>query len=181
MGRRQPELTRAAFGRPQLQKPKAKAFTKDKEDRFLAALAATCNVARSARRARVSKAAVYDRRQKSAAFRARWAAAVSEAYASLELAMLERMMNGTVKTVRRADGSVDETRDYPNAIALQLLRLHRDTAAEADREHDPEEIDEVRQRLAERIERLRQRIEAETKRGPAGDAAPDASPAPDDA
>ncbi|MDQ8757833.1 hypothetical protein RCO27_16525 [Sphingosinicella sp. LHD-64] len=175
MALRKAELTRAAFGRPQLQKPKPRAFTKAKEDKFLAALAATCNVTQSARRAGVSKAAVYERRQKSAAFRARWAATVGEAYANLELAMLERMMNGTVKTVRRADGSVDETRDYPNAIALQLLRLHRETAIEAEQEHDPEEIEEVRVRLAERIERLRKRIATDAGRqagkGDATDAA----------
>jgi hypothetical protein len=159
------EVTRAAFGRPQVRKAKPRAFDKTKQDIFFETLAATCNVTRSARRAGVGKFAVYDHRRKSAAFRARWAAAIGEAYANLELTMIERMLNGTVKTVRRADGSVDETREYPNAIALQLLRLHRDTAVEAERDHEPEDVEEVRAQLAERLERLRGRMEAAEKRG----------------
>ena len=142
-------------------KPRRKAFTKAKQERFLAALAATCNVAAACRAARVSDTCVYQRRKKDAAFRAGWAEAVRDAYGRLELAMLQRMMDGTVTTRTRADGMVDKTHEYPNAIALQLLRLHRQSAVEAQAEHDPVDIDEVRERIALRIERLRQRMERE--------------------
>jgi hypothetical protein len=150
---------------PRLRKPARKAFTKAKQDRFLAALAATCNVSAACRSARVSDTCAYEHRRKNAAFRAGWAEAVREAYGRLELMTLERMMNGTVTTRTRADGSVDKTHEYPNAIALQLLRLHRATAAEAEQVHDAEDIEEVRERLAQRIERLRIRVQKEAGRG----------------
>ncbi|HWT12837.1 MAG TPA: hypothetical protein VN231_08805 [Allosphingosinicella sp.] len=145
-------------GRPQLRKPRRGAFTKAKQERFFAELAATCNVTLSARKARIHRTTVYEHRLKSAEFRARWAAAVREAYAALELMMLERGMNGTVKTITRADGAVQRIHEYPNAMALQLLRMHRQTAAEAEEIHDPEDIEEVRARIAKKLERLRKRI-----------------------
>jgi hypothetical protein len=144
---------------PRLRKPQRKSFGKARQERFLAALAATCNVRAACRTARVSNTCVYAHRRKNAAFRAGWAEAVREAYGRLELATLERMMNGTVTTRTRADGSVDRTHEYPNAIALQLLRLHRQSAAEAQAEHDSVDMDEVRERIALRIERLRKRME----------------------
>jgi hypothetical protein len=151
---RRPQLRQAPRGRPR--------FTLAKQEIFFAELAATCNVSAAYRKAGVSHYCVYDHRRKSAAFRARWAEAVREAYARLELMMLDRAMNGTVKTRTRADGSVEKIHEYPNHIAMQLLRLHRATAAEAEEVHDSELIEEARDRLANRLERLRRRIEGET-------------------
>jgi hypothetical protein len=146
---------------PRLRKAGRRAFTKAKQGRFLAALAATCNVSAACRRARVSDSCVYEHRRKDAAFRAGWVEAVREAYGRLELMTLERMMNGTVTTRTRADGSVDTTHEYPNALALQLLRLHRGTGSEPEQAPTAEDIDEVRERIAQRIDRLRIRMEKE--------------------
>lgn len=145
--------------RPLLRKPKRNSFTAARQDRFFAELAATCNVNAACRKARVSKPTVYRHRRSSAAFRTRWREAVGEAYAALELMMLDRAMNGTVRTVTAADGSVEKTiHEYPNAVALTLLRMHRDTVAEAEAEPDQDDVDEVRERIARRIARLRARI-----------------------
>jgi hypothetical protein len=146
--------------RPRMTRAGRRSFTLARQERFLGALAATCNVAAACRSARVGRTTVDTHRRKNAAFRARWAEAVSDAYGRLELVMLERMMNGTVTTRTRADGSVDKVHQYPNAIALQLLRLHRAGAAEAAVEHDPVDIEEVRERLLRRIERLQARAAA---------------------
>jgi hypothetical protein len=154
--------------KPQLILRRRGRFTKAKQDRFFATLAATCNVSAACRRARVSLDTVYEHRKKSAAFRARWAAAVAEAYAKLELMMIERMMNGTVKTVTRRDGATETIQEYPNHIAMLLLRLHRGAAAEAEAEHDPQDIEEARERLARRLQRLRRRLDADS--GPASPA-----------
>src|SRR5687768_7423847 len=70
---------------PRLRKPLRKQFGKAKQERFLAALAATCNVAAACRAARVSDTCVYKHRRNNAAFRAGWAEAVREAYGRLEL------------------------------------------------------------------------------------------------
>lgn len=147
--------------RPQRVKTRRGRFTAEKKDRFFAELAATCNVTAACRRARVHPGTVYEHRGKDAAFRARWAEAVREGYAKLELMLIERAMNGTVKTVTRADGSVDKTHEFPNGVALTLLRLHRETAVEAQVRHDPEEVEEARRRIARKLERLSRQIEAE--------------------
>lgn len=150
--------------RPLLRKAKRNSFTAAKQDKFFAELAATCNVQAACRKARVSKPTVYRHRRMSASFRARWREAVREAYAALELVMLERAMNGTVKTVTGPDGAVEKrVHEYPNAVALTLLRMHRATVAEADQaeELEPEDVDEVRERLARRIARLRARLGSE--------------------
>jgi hypothetical protein len=140
-----------------MKRPTSKSFVKARQERFLAALASTCNVAAACRSARVSRTTVDRHKKTNAAFRAGWAEAVREAYGRLELMTLERMMNGMVTTRTRADGSVDKTHEYPNAVALQLLRLHQAGAAEAAAEHDPVDMEEVRERLVRRIERLRAR------------------------
>lgn len=151
--------TRLTGGRqPQVKSADARTFDADKQARFFAELAATCNVTLSARRAKVSPATLYSHRMNDAAFRARWAAALAEAYRNLELMMLERTMKGTVKTVTKADGSIDKTHEFPNAIALTLLRLHRDGAAEAESEPTEEDAEELRARIARRIDRLRDRM-----------------------
>lgn len=155
-------LTVAGGKRPQARKRRANDWTAAKERKFLAALGATCNIERSARQARVGTTTVYRRRERCARFRAGWAQALREGYAKLELTLLERSLNGTVKTRRRPDGSTDETHEYPNAVALSLLRMHRDSAREAEAEHDPEEIEEVRERLARKLRAVRARIARES-------------------
>ncbi|NNM76663.1 hypothetical protein HJG53_07090 [Sphingomonas sp. ID1715] len=144
--------------RPRVAQARGNSFDAGKQERFFAELAATCNVRLSARRARVAVATVYKHKAQDAAFRARWAEAIGGAYHNLELMMLERAMNGTVKTVTKADGSVDRTHEYPNAIALTLLRLHRDNAAEAEPEVSEADADEIRARIMRRIGRLRDQM-----------------------
>ena len=81
--------TQLAGGKvPRVVKARAGAFDAKKQARFFAALAATCNVSLAARRARVSSDTVYEHMRKNAAFRARWAEALGEAFRNLELMML---------------------------------------------------------------------------------------------
>lgn len=106
----------------------------------------------------MSTSAVYKRRQRNAAFRAAWGEAIAVAYRRLELVLLERAFNGTDKVVTRKDGSEERVREYPNSIALQLLKMHKDTAEKAEREPAPGELEELRGKLQRKIERLRQRL-----------------------
>jgi hypothetical protein len=144
--------------RPRVVRARASAFDPKKQERFLGGLAATCNVTLAAKRARVAVATVYKHRLQDASFRARWADALGQAYQNLELMMLERAMNGTVKTVTKADGSVDRTHDYPNAIALTLLRLHREHAPDAEPALSEDDAEEIRERIMRRIMRLREQM-----------------------
>jgi hypothetical protein len=49
-------------------------------------------------------------------------------------------------------------REYPNQIALHLLKMHRDSAAEAIEEPGEVDIEELRERLFDKLQRLRKRI-----------------------
>lgn len=161
---RKAELTIVGGATPKLRKPSAKDWTRAKEETFLTALAETCNVTAATQAAGVSVSAAYARRKKVAVFRAGWAEAIATAYQRLELVMLDRALNGTEKIVVRKDGSEERMRDYPNQIALHLLKMHRDSAMEALEEPDEAEVTEVRERLVKKLERLRSRFEAEETR-----------------
>ena len=144
--------------RPQLRKANQDGWNKEKEAEFLGALEETCNVTAAAAIASVSVSSAYRRRRSHAAFRIGWHEAIGVAYQRLELALIERALVGTEKIVRRKDGSEEVIREYPNAIALTLLRMHRDTATEAIRaDEPPSDIDEIRSRLLERLRRMDER------------------------
>lgn len=141
-----------------LREPTKRDWTKKKQMNFLTVLAETCNVTLACRETGVSVAAAYARRKKNAAFRAAWADAISVAYGRLELMLLERAFNGTDKVMTRKDGSEERVREYPNAIALQLLKMHKDDAEAAAYEPAPDEMEELRTKLQGKVERLRQRL-----------------------
>ena len=141
--------------------PTKRDWTKRKESAFLTVVAETCNVTLACRETGVSVSAAYARRKKNAAFRAAWGEAIAVAYRRLELLLLERSFNGTEKVVTRKDGSEERVREYPNAIALQLFKMHKDTAEVAEREPVSGELEELRAKLQGKVERLRQRLIAE--------------------
>jgi len=132
-----------------------------KEREFLAALAETCNVTRAAEAVHMSVRGAYKRRGRNAAFRAAWVEAIATAYQRLELALLDRAYNGTEKVIRRSDGSEDRMLEYPNQLGLSLLKMHRNTVAEAEVELPPEDLDDLRERVLRKLERLRRRREQE--------------------
>lgn len=154
-------LVLAAGANPKMRKGTKREWTKAKEASFLSTVADTCNVTAAAEAAGVSTGGAYKRRKAVAAFRAGWAEALATGYQRLEMVLLERALNGTEKVVKRRDGSEERMRDYPNQIALHLLKLHRESATGATAEPPEEEIEEVRERLFQKLQRLRKRIEAE--------------------
>jgi hypothetical protein len=163
MGKRKPAdrqdaaLVLAGGSSAKMRKAGPREWTRAKEEAFLSALEATCNVSAAAAEAGVSASAAYRRRASNAAFRAGWVQTIGTAYQRLELALIERALVGTEKIVTRKDGSVERIRDYPNAIALTLLRMHRETAQEEMVEDEPADMDEVRERLLQKLARLRER------------------------
>jgi hypothetical protein len=135
-------------------------WTRDKERTFVSVLGDTCNVTCACAEAGVSVSSAYERRKKNAPFRAAWLEAIAVAYQRLELVLLERAFNGTDKVVRRKDGSEERMREYSDRLGLALLKAHRDTAVSAAPETGPDNIDEIRERLFNKLERLRKREEA---------------------
>jgi hypothetical protein len=118
-------------------------------------------VTRAAEEAGVSTGGAYKRRRENAAFRAGWLDAIAIAYQRLELVLLDRAFNGTEKLVKRRDGNDERMLEYSNQLGLTLLKMHRDTAVEADTEIRPEDIEEVRERLLNKLKRLKARRERE--------------------
>ena len=144
----------------QMRKASQRNWSKAKEREFLVELAGTCNVTRAAAAAGVSTTQVYRRRKVDAGFRGAWLEAVGSAYQRLELVLLERAFVGTEKIVRRKDGSEERMVEYPNQLALTLLKMHRDTAIEVTTEFTPADVEEIRERLLAKLDRLRKREQA---------------------
>jgi hypothetical protein len=143
--------------RPQLKKRAKRDWSKAKAVAFLGVLATTCNVSEACRQSGVPMTVVYRRRKMDAAFRASWIEAIGLAYHRLELALLDRAFNGTEKIIRRKDGGEERVIEYSNQLGLQLLKMHRDTAVEADAEVPCEDVGEIRERVMQKLRRLRER------------------------
>lgn len=150
---------------PQKRKASKRNWSRAKEERFLKVLAETCNVRQACDDAGVSDTQAYRRRKADAAFRADWLEAIGIAYQRLELVLIERALHGTEKIVVKADGREERMREYPNQIALALLRMHRDTAVEAQTEVPVDDVEEIRKRLLGKLARLRKREEEKAAAG----------------
>ena len=150
-----------AGGAPKKRKAVARDWSKAKDQKFVEALGETCNVTLACEAAGVSTTSAYKRRKENAAFRNAWREAIGLAYQKLELVLIERALNGTEKIVIKGEGREERMREYPNHIALQLLKMHRETAIEAQTEVPEDEVSEARQRVLEKLGRLRERITAQ--------------------
>lgn len=144
--------------RRQLRAGGPRRWSKAKERLFLTTLSETCNVTRAAAEAGIGLATAYKRKRSHAAFRAGWSEAIGAAYQRLELELLDRALNGTEKVVTRRDGSEERMIEYSNAMALSLLKMHRDSAGEALVEYAPQDVAAIREKLIARIERMRERF-----------------------
>ena len=158
------EMTLGAGAKPRLCKRAKRDWTKAKAEKFLSALAETCNIARSCEAAGVSPSTIRRKRKGDTSFRAGFMAALAGAYERLELVLLERFFNGTEKVVFRKDGSEERMREYSNQLGLSLLKMHRDTAAEAEAEADGDiaagEVEELRERVLNKMLRLQKRLQS---------------------
>lgn len=153
------EMTLVAAAKPQLKKKAKRDWSKAKAARFLSVLGETCNVSEACRRSKVPMTVAYRRRKMDAGFRAEWVQTIGEAYQRPELLLLERAFNGSERIVRRRDGSEERMREYSDRLALQLLKMHRETAAEADDEMTQEDADEIRERIVGKLQRMKKRDE----------------------
>jgi hypothetical protein len=164
-------LVLAGGRKPHMRKASRRNWTRAKEREFLSVLAETCNVLEAARQARVCASYAYKKRAADARFRAGWIAAIGAAYQRLELVLLDRAFNGTEKVVKRRDGSEERMLEYSNQLGLALLKMHGDTAVEAETEFTAESADEIRERLIKKLRRLKARNDAKDKADQCGDGA----------
>ena len=155
--KRGPRLELVGGDNPKLRPWRKSDWTASKAKEFVSILAETCNVSEACRQSGVPMTVAYRRRKSDAAFRASWLEAIAVAYQRLELVLLNRAFNGTEKLIKRRDGSEEVMMEYSNSLGLSLLKLHRDSAVEADTEFEPDDINELRARLIDKLERMRKR------------------------
>nr|WP_294849863.1 hypothetical protein [uncultured Sphingomonas sp.] len=141
--------------RPKLVTGRPSTWTKAMAQQFIEVLSETCNVGIAARAIGRSISNVYKQRTKDAAFRAAWDQAIVVAFGKLEMMMLERALHGSEKLVVARDGTSTIMREYNDRVALALLRMHRDTAREADTPIDHEDYNEACERIMARLERIK--------------------------
>jgi hypothetical protein len=139
-------------------------WTAERRALFLAELAATSNVTKSAKAAGMSDAQVYAERRRNAGFRDAWTEALSEGYARLEFMMLERAnaaltLKGKVTEEQIATSKMHE---YSNKLALNLLTAHRALVRDArsgaaPSRHTPNRIAGSKARLIAKLDEMRAR------------------------
>ena len=144
-------------GAPQRRTGRPSDWTKAMANKFVDTLADTCNVTLAAASIGRSIGNVYKWKAKDASFRAAWDRALAMGYSRLELMLLERALHGVEKTVVARDGTSSVMREYPDRVALTLLRMHRETAAMADESIDGREHDEACERIIAKLSRLKDR------------------------
>lgn len=139
---------------------------------FLAQLAATSNVAASARAAGVTAARTYEARRKDPQFYRAWQEALCEGYEHLEMALVQRLRDGEIKP---ASGAKKGVRVFDNATALRLLVAHRESVSRHQAIRGNHDSELILERINLRIDRMREA----RKPAPAPDLAPATSEADD--
>ena len=128
---------------------------------FLDHLAETSNVSLSAKRAGVSRSAVYRLRASCPAFSHGWQMAIATGYDELEFRMLKTARFGTIKPVKRPDGSIGKATEFDDAQGLKLLMAYKQSAEKARAEQPPDPLvaRSARDHLAAMLEQIRQRLD----------------------
>lgn len=121
---------------------------------FLAELAATSNVAASARAAEIHPARAYEARRADPGFYREWQEALCEGYDHLEMNLLQRLREGEIKP---ASGAKKGVRVFDNATALRLLIVHREAASRQRAIHEHRNSDAILDAINAKIEKMRQR------------------------
>lgn len=144
-------------GKPIEARQRHDGWTKARRNVFIATLADTCNVTASCHAAGMSPGAIYPLRQRDPAFRAEWAAALKEGYVRLELALLERAINGTDRAVYYLGSRIDTVKQYSDVTAFRLLAHHHAAglAMPANGSLDPATVAEARATIERRIKAIR--------------------------
>jgi hypothetical protein len=147
-----------------MSKATALPWTAEKRLTFLAALAATSNVTKSAAAAGMSDAQVYAERRRNAGFRDAWTDALSEGYARLEFMMLERANDALSVKGKVTDDKLAKNKmhEYSNKLALNLLTAHRALVREAragaaPSRHTPNRVAGSKARLIAKLDEMRAR------------------------
>lgn len=141
-------------GGVQTQAVSLRGWSRRKRERFLEALASTCNVTRSAELARMDKASAYRLRARDEAFREQWMGALAIGYETVEMQLLEAATQAGEPRDDVAEGGRPAPRCTPGD-AIRLLTLHRKTVSEERARRGPaQDVERLIGEILERLERL---------------------------
>ena len=146
----------AATGKPG-HSPRQNSFSAKRRSAFLANLAESSNVSKSAEKAGVCVSQAYRARREDPKFARQWFAALSEGYTHLEMEILRRLRDGDQK------GEDSEKYDFANAI--RMLNAHRDNVQKAQTELRSVSAAEIRASIDRKIELIRKKVIAEERYG----------------
>jgi hypothetical protein len=121
---------------------------------FLSELAATSNVAASARKAGIRASRAYEARRADPEFCRAWQDALCEGYDHLEMSLLHRLREGEVKP---ATGTKRGTRTFDNATALRLLTIHREAVGKQRAMRESRDADAILDAIDAKLDRMRER------------------------
>jgi len=121
------EMTVALRGKPKRRKAKTNSFGKAKREKFLDALALTCNIGKAADHAQVHRGTVCRARQRDPVFDAQFRAALAMGYDRIEALVLEHGGAGEAiePDPERAEAAGVETEPFDFERAMRLLIYHR--------------------------------------------------------
>ena len=135
---------------------KRKGFNSQQRSKFLAFLAESSNVTKSADHAGISPSQAYKLRRENPEFARQWLSALWDGYIHLEMEVLRRLREGDQKT--------DESDKYDFANAIRLLSAHRDNAARAQAAQRNVSAAEVRASINRKVEAIREQLRSERLR-----------------
>jgi hypothetical protein len=92
---------------------------------FIAELCRVGNVSAACRKAKISRAVVYEDRAADALFRAAWDEALEIATEALELEARRRAQTGVLEPVYQGGRRVGAVRKYSDTLLIFLLKAHR--------------------------------------------------------
>lgn len=114
--------------RVQIARARVKQWSPRIEERFLSALAETCNVKAACAAVGLTPASAYNHRNRWPAFARRWDEAVRLGYVLLEAALVEaagNLFSGREPAVPETDGPVAAVREISCGQAIHLLHMHK--------------------------------------------------------
>jgi hypothetical protein len=152
--------------RTQIARARLRQWTPRAEQRFLATLAATCNVKAACAAVGLTPASAYGHAGRWTGFAARWAEAVETGYLRIEAALLERGLGDA--------GPVDAGHPIPPmtvAQAIHLLHMHkhevRGVGKRPGLQCGPPDLDAVRASILRKIDAIEAARAAKAALGPA--------------
>lgn len=147
-----------SFTPAQLHRQRSGGWTPDRQRKFIEALASSACVTEAAASVGLSATAAYNlrRRPDAQAFRLAWDAAIDFGMRRLVDAALARAVHGVAVPVFWKGEQVGERREYPEHLAMFLLRAHDPARFGAPPAAAPRHFDAAGQHLAQALDHMDQ-------------------------